>query len=530
MKVIVTDEVSESGLQLLIDDPRVELDVKLKLPVEELHRVIGDYDAIITRSGTQVDLPLLQAATNLKIVARAGVGIDNVDVDAASQRGIIVVNAPFGNTNSAAEHSLALLLSLCRNVPVANASLKGGAWERAPFTGHELKQKTLGVIGLGKVGGRVALRAKAFEMNVITYDPYISEKRAEDFGVKLVELDDLLRLSDVITVHTPLNQETRGMLGAEQFERMKQGVIIVNCARGGIFDEAATLSALKSGKVTGAAFDVWSEEPPQSDVVKELIGHPKMIVTPHLGANTFEAQKNVAVDVCREILNYIDSRPLSNAVNIPRFDPDLMEHMKPFMRLSSTLGDFISQLAPPNPKKITFTYSGKLARFDCTPLTVCGLAALLNHCSDQEVNLVNASLVAREMGIEVEASRTTETESYSNLITLSLETPTGRRTIAGTLFEGKPKIVKMRNFDTDFCPEAHMLVLSYQDRPGLIGKIGTILGDAGVNIGNMNLGRREKGGEALVVFSTDSPVDEATQQKIAADIEADFVKTVHIAK
>ncbi|PLX81441.1 MAG: phosphoglycerate dehydrogenase [Desulfuromonas sp.] len=530
MKVIVTDEVSESGLQLLKDDPRVEIDVRLKLPVEQLHQVIGDYDAIITRSGTQVDLPLLQQAHNLKIVARAGVGIDNVDVDAASQRGIIVVNAPFGNTNSAAEHSLALLLSLCRNVPVANASLKSGAWERAPFTGHELKQKTLGVIGLGKVGGRVALRAKAFEMNVITYDPYISEKRAEDFGVKLVDLDDLLRLSDVITVHTPLNQETRGMLGNEQFERMKQGVIIVNCARGGIFDEAATLTALENGKVTGAAFDVWSEEPPQSDVVRRLIEHPKMVVTPHLGANTFEAQKNVAVDVCREILNYIDSRPLSNAVNIPRFDPDLMEHMKPFMLLSSTLGDFISQLAPPNPKKMTFTYSGKLARFDCTPLTVCGLASLLNHCSDQEVNLVNASLVAREMGIDVEAVRTTETESYSNLITLSLETPTGRRTIAGTLFEGKPKIVKMRNFDTDFCPEAHMLVLSYQDRPGLIGKIGTILGDAGVNIGNMNLGRREKGGEALVVFSTDSPVDETTQQKIAADIEADFVKTVHIAK
>jgi len=530
MKVIVTDEVSESGLQLLQDDPRVTVDVRLKLPIAELHSIIGDYDAIITRSGTQVDKPLLEAATNLRVVARAGVGIDNVDIEAASQRGIIVVNAPLGNTNSAAEHTLALLLGLCRNVPQANGSLKSGEWERAPFTGHELKQKTLGLIGLGKVGGRVARRARAFEMDVVVYDPYISEKRAADFGVRLVELDDLLRLSDMITVHTPLNNETRGMLGGAEFERMKQGVIIVNCARGGIFDEAATLAALEGGKVVGAAFDVWSEEPPKSETLQRLIGHPNMVVTPHLGANTFEAQKNVSIDVCQELLAYIDGKLLTNAVNIPRFDPDLMDHMKPFMGLVTTIGDFISQLAPPNPNKVTFTYSGKLARYDCSPLTVCGLAALLNHCTDQEVNLVNATLVAREMGIEIEAVRTTETEAYSNLITLALESPTGKRTIAGTLFEARPKIVKMRNFDTDFCLEEHMLVLSYLDRPGLIGKIGTLLGEAGVNIGNMNLGRREKGGEALVVFSTDSPVDEATQERIAADIEAEFVSSVHLAK
>ncbi|RMF46030.1 MAG: phosphoglycerate dehydrogenase [Deltaproteobacteria bacterium] len=530
MKVIVTDEVSESGLQLLEEDPRVQVDVRLGLSAQQLREVIGDYDAIITRSGTQVDRPLLEAASNLKIVARAGVGIDNVDVEAASQHGIIVVNAPFGNTNSAAEHTMAILLSLCRNVTVANASLKGGEWKRAPFTGHELKGKTLGVIGLGKVGGRVALRARAFEMDVVVYDPYISEKRAEDHGTRLVELDDLLRLSDVITVHTPLNDETRGMIGPEQFERMKQGVIIVNCARGGIYDEAATLEALESGRVIGAAFDVWSEEPPKGEIVKKLIGHPNMVVTPHLGANTFEAQKNVAIDVCREILNYLDGSPIENAVNIPRFDPDLMEHMKPYMALVETIGDFISQLAPANPNKVTFTYSGKLARYDCSPLTVCGLEALLDRHTDQEVNLVNANLVAREMGIVVESVRTTETESYSNMITLTLETPTGTRVIAGTLFEGRPKIVKMRNFDVDFCPEEHMLVLSYQDRPGLIGKIGTILGEAGVNIGNMTLGRREKGGKALVVFSIDSPADQETLDRISAEIQPDYLRAVHLAR
>jgi len=529
MKVIVTDEVAESGLQLLIDDPRFEVDVCLGLSTAELHQRIGAYEAIITRSGTQVDRPLLEHAGRLKVIARAGVGIDNVDVDAASQRGIIVINAPFGNTNSAAEHTMALLLGLCRNVTAANASLKGGDWKRAPFTGYELKGKTLGVIGLGKVGGRVALRARAFEMDVLTYDPYISEKRAEDHGVRLVSLEDLLRLSDVITVHTPLNDETEGMLGAAQFERMKDGVLIVNCARGGIFAEAATLAALESGQVAGAAFDVWTEEPPKSETLKRLIAHPRMVVTPHLGANTFEAQKNVAVDVCQELIDYVDGKPLTNALNIPRFDPDLMEHMKPFIGLVGTLGEFISKLAPPNPRKVTFTYNGKLARFDCTPLTVCGLAALLQNCTEQDVNMVNAMLVAEEMGIAVEGVRSTETESFSNQISLTLETPTGTRLVAGTLFDGTPKIVKMRNFVTDFTPEENMLVITYTDRPGLIGKIGTILGEEGINIGNMNLGRQAKAGEAMVVLSTDSPVEQKVIDRLNQAIEPLFIKAVHLS-
>ncbi len=528
MKVLVTDEISKSGLALLLEDPRIELDVKLGLSLEELYATIGAYEAIITRSGTTVDEALLENATNLKMIARAGVGIDNVDVSAASKRGIIVVNAPFGNVNSAAEHSMALLLSLCRKITLANADLKSGAWNRAPFTGCELKGKTIGVIGLGKVGGRVALRCKAFESEVIACDPYISEKRAEDFGVKLVDLDNLVRLSDIITVHTPLNDETRGMITTEHFSRMKNGVIIINCARGGIYEEAATLEALNSGKVAAAGFDVWSKEPPNTLTLTQLIGHPNMIVTPHLGANTFEAQKNVAVDVSKEIINYIDNKPLNNAVNIPRFDPDLMDQMKPYIGLISIIGDFISQLAPPNPNKITFTYNGKLARFDCAPLTVCGLAALLNHCTDQEVNLVNANMVARDMGITVEEVRSTETESFSNLVTLTLQSPEGSRTIAGTLFDGTPKIVKMRNFDIDFRPEEHMLVMTYADLPGALGKIGTILGDANINIGNMSLGRREKAGEAMVVFSIDSPAEESTLQKISEAIKAKYIKAVHL--
>lgn len=528
MKVIVTDEISEKGLELLQEDPRVQLDVRLGLKKAELHQVIGDYDAIITRSGTQVDAELLQYAKKLKMVARAGVGIDNVDVPAASERGIIVVNAPFGNTNSAAEHSMAILLAMCRNVPLANDSLKSGQWQRAPFTGHELRHRTMGIIGLGKVGGRVALRARAFEMEVVVYDPYISEKRATDFGTRLVSLEELVASADVISVHTPLNDETRELVNAEHFARMKDGVLIVNCARGGIISESAMLAALESGKVAGAAFDVWSEEPPNEETLKKLIAHPRMVVTPHLGANTFEAQTNVAVDVSREILNLLDGKPVENAVNIARFDPDLMAQMRPFMTLAAVLGDFISQLAPENPGKVSFHYTGKLAAYDCMPITVTGLAALLNRCTDQEVNMVNANLVAERRGLVVEQSRSTESEFFSNLITMSLETPQGKRTIAGTLFEGTPKIVRMRDFDTDFTPEEHMLVMTYEDRPGLIGKIGTILGEAEVNIGAMNLGRRGKGGEAMVVLSVDSPIDEAIVAKLHEAICAHFVKAVHL--
>ncbi|MBW2688989.1 MAG: phosphoglycerate dehydrogenase [Deltaproteobacteria bacterium] len=529
MKVIVTDEISEKGLELLQKDPRVQLDILLGLEKAELHRLIGDYDAIITRSGTQVDAELLSHATKLKMVARAGVGIDNVDVPAASERGIIVVNAPFGNTNSAAEHSMAILLSLCRNVPDANASLKSGQWQRAPFTGYELKHKTMGIIGLGKVGGRVALRSRAFEMEVVVYDPYISEKRATDFGTRLVSLDELVSMADVISVHTPLNEETHDLVTAEHFVNMKDGVLVVNCARGGIINEDAMLNALESGKVAGAAFDVWSEEPPNSETLKKMIAHPRMVVTPHLGANTFEAQTNVAVDVSREILNLIDGKPVENAVNIARFDPDLMTQMRPFMELAAVLGDFISQLAPENPGKVSFNYTGKLAAHDCMPITMAGLAALLNRCTDQEVNMVNANLVAERRGLIIEQSRSTESEFFSNLITLNLETPQGKRTIAGTLFEGTPKIVKMRDFDTDFTPEEHMLVLTYEDRPGLIGKIGTILGEAEVNIGAMSLGRRAKGGEAMVVFSVDSPVDEPTLVRLTEAVGASFVKAVHLS-
>ncbi|KIE42763.1 MULTISPECIES: phosphoglycerate dehydrogenase [Geobacter] len=529
MKIIVTDEVAQEGLALLAQDPRVELHVKLGLKKDELLAIIGEYDVIITRSGTTVNRELLDAGKRLRLVARAGVGIDNVDVDYASSRGVIVVNAPFGNTNSAAEHAMALLLSFCRNVTRANGSLKSGEWKRAPFTGYELKGKTAGVIGLGKVGGRVATRLKAFECDVLACDPYIAVKRAHDLGVKLVSHDEIYKNCDIITVHTPLTDETRNMIGERELAMMKDGVIIVNAARGGIIEEAALLKYLESGKVAGAAVDVFSEEPPKSEYLKKLIGHERVVVTPHLGANTFEAQVNVAVDVSREILNYLDDQPLENAVNIPRFDLALMDQMRPFLNLMNTLCEFGIQLLDANISKIVFGYAGSIAHYDCTPLTVCGLASILNRMVDQDVNMVNASLIAVGMGIVVEETKTTHVDAFSNLITVVVEGEGGkRRTISGTLFDGVPRIVRLRDYSMDFAPEEHMLLLHYADRPGMIGKIGTIMGQHEINIASMNLGRSEKKGEAMVILSLDSAVPPQVLDEVRAATDATFIKAIHM--
>lgn len=528
MKIIVTDEVAQEGLALLAQDPRVEIDVKLGLKKEELLAIIGDYDAIITRSGTTVDKDLLDAGKKLRLIARAGVGIDNVDVDYASSRGVIVVNAPFGNTNSAAEHAMALLLAFCRNVTKANGSLKGGEWKRAPFTGYELKGKTAGVIGIGKVGGRVATRLKAFECEVLACDPYVAVKRAHDLGVKLVSHDEIYRNCDIITVHTPLTEETRNMIGERELAMMKNGVIIVNAARGGIIEEEALLKYLESGKITGAAIDVFSEEPPRSEVLRKLIAHERVVVTPHLGANTFEAQVNVAVDVSREIINYLDDLPLENAVNIPRFDMALMDQMRPFLNLMSTMSDFVIQLVDTNIDTVTFSYAGNIGHYDCTPLSVCGLSSILNRMVEQDVNMVNATLVADQMGIAVEEHKSTQSPSFSNMITLTIEGQGEKRTIAGTLFEGSPRIVKLRDYQVDFAPEEHMLILTYGDRPGMIGKIGTIMGAHDINIAAMNLGRREKRGEAMVILSLDSAVPPFVVEEVRKATDAAFIKPIHM--
>lgn len=528
MKVIVTDEVADEGLALLEQDPRIELDLRPGIKKAELLAIIGAYEAIVTRSGTTVDRELLDAARNLKLVARAGVGIDNVDVDYASAKGVIVVNAPLGNTNSAAEHTLALLLSFYRNITLANASLKRGEWQRAPFTGFELKSRTAGVIGLGKVGGRVATRLKAFECEVLACDPYVAAKRALDLGVRLVSHEEIYRNCDIITVHTPLNGETNNLIGAKELALMKNGVVLINAARGGIINEQALLAALQSGKVAGAAVDVWSEEPPRSPLLKDLIAQAKLVVTPHLGANTFEAQVNVAMDVSREILNYLDDKPLENAVNIPRFDLALMEQMRPFLNLIKVMGSLAVQLMDNNPAKVTFSYGGAIAHYDCSPLTVCGLAAILALAVDQEVNMVNARLIAENMGIVVEEHKSTQSDTFSNLVTLTVEGEGERRLLSGALFEGAPRIVRLRDYAMDFSPEGHMLLLNYADLPGMIGRIGTILGNHDINIAAMNLGRREKKGEAMVILALDSGLLPAVVEELRSATAATFIKPLNL--
>lgn len=528
MKVIVTEQLAHEGLLVLEKDPRIEVDVRLGLSKEELNAAIGEYDAIVTRSATKVDRDVLEAGKKLKLVARAGVGIDSVDVEFASARGIIVLNAPFGNTNSVAEHTLALLLGLCRKIAKADASLKQGEWKRSAFIGTELKGKVAGVIGLSKVGGRVVSRLQAFECDVIGCDPYVSEKRAKDLGIRLVSFDELIKTADIITLHIPMTEETRNLIDEQQFEQMKDGVIVINTARGGIINEDALFNALESGKVSGAAVDVWTEEPPKTDRVKRLIAHERVLSMPHLGASTNEAQINVSVDVAREIVRYLDEQPLENAVNIPRFDLTLMDQMRPFLKLVNTMGEFVVQLLDTNMNKVTFSYEGAIAEYCTSPITVCGLAALLNRKVEQDVNMVNANLIAETMGIVVDEKKAVESRSFSNMITITIEGPQEKRVISGTHFEGTPRIVFLRDYQVDFTPEEYMLLLAYQDRPGMIGKIGMIMGQHDINIAAMNLGRREKKGEAMVILSVDSPVPSTVVDEIRKATDASFIKALHM--
>ncbi|MEZ4598169.1 MAG: phosphoglycerate dehydrogenase [Syntrophotaleaceae bacterium] len=530
MKILVAEKLAKEGLLILEKEPKIELDVKTDLSREELLKVIDQYEGLVVRSATKADRELLEAGKNLKIVARAGVGLDNVDLKAASERGIIVCNAPFGNVNSVIEHTMALILAACRKLTKADNSLKSGSWDRNSIKASELQGKVAGVIGISKIGGGVATRLKAFGCEVIGADPYVSEKRAQDLGIRLVSLDELIRTSDIITAHVPLTEETRNLLGAEQFAMMKNGVLIFNTARGGVINEPALLEALESGKVAGAGIDVWSEEPPKSELVKKLIAHEKVISIPHLAASSIEAQINVAIDVAKDIVRYQHEQPLVYAANIPRFDSAEMDRMRPFLSLVNVMAELVAQLADSNLNKITFTYQGEVANLDCKPLTVCGLASLLNNKVEQDVNMVNAALIADDMGIVVEEVKETEPATFSNSVSICIEGPQIRRYIAGTHFEGQPRIVQMRDYRVDFAPEEHMLVITYKDRPGMIGKIGQVMGEHEINIAAMNLGRQEKQGEAMVILSLDSPVPANVVEEIGKVVEANFIKYLHLVK
>jgi D-3-phosphoglycerate dehydrogenase / 2-oxoglutarate reductase len=438
-----------------------------------------------------------------------------------------VVNAPYGNVVSAAEHTVGMLLALVRKIPAAHEALRRLEWDRGIY-GAELFRKTAGVLGLGKVGSRVAARLRAFDMEVLVYDPYIPEGRARELGVRLTDLQTVLSRADVLTVHVPLTDETENMIAARELAATKPGVRVVNCARGGIVNEADLLAALDAGHVAGAAIDVWSEEPPVSPVIKRLIQHPRVVVTPHLGANTQEAQVNVSVDVARQLVAFRDGELVEHAVNIPVADRETLTEQRPFLQLAELLGRFCQQLEPDNVERVEVEVAGHMARRDPELVGRALLKGLLERVTAQAVNLVNAHLVARERGLAIEVRTDPDASGYTNLLTVTTQARSGRKIIAGTVFDGVPRIVRLRDLHVEFVPEGHILVLAYEDRPGMVGRIGSILGRHNVNIASMHVGRRTRRGRAIVVLLLDDDVSPEVLEEVGKSVEADFARVIRL--
>lgn len=519
-KVLVTDPLNDHGIRLLMEAEDVSVVKKTGLSEEALIEEIPDYHALLVRSQTKVTERVFDAAKNLKVVGRAGVGVDNIDMPAATQRGVVVLNAPDGNTISTAEHTFAMMMALARHIPQAYRSLKNGQWERKSFLGIELHHKTLGVIGMGRIGTEVAKRAKAFGMTVLSYDPFLTATRAKRLGVQKIELDNLIAESDFITVHTPLMKETRHLLSHSEFAAMKDGVRILNCARGGIIDEDALLAALDSGKVAGAALDVFEDEPPTDN---PLLNHPHVVVTPHLGASTREAQENVALDVSQEVLHVLRDEPFKNAVNLPSIPAEVQERIAPYQELAEKLGKFVVQLTRHAVENLTISYAGDLNEFDTSPLTRFILKGVLSHFVT-DVNYVNAMALAKERGLEVTEKRTSANRAFTNLITVRIQTAHDERSVAGTLVNGfGARIVKVDDYSIDLQPNDHLLYVKHLDRPGVIGRVGTILGNHDVNIATMLVGRSQAGGRAIMILTVDKPV---TAQIISKLNELDEIRSV----
>ncbi|MDN4091460.1 phosphoglycerate dehydrogenase [Brevibacillus agri] len=503
-KVLITDPLSEFGIQQLLDAEDVEVVRKTNLSPAELIEVIGDYDALLVRSQTQVKAEVLAAGKNLKAVGRAGVGVDNIDIAAATQAGIPVINAPDGNTISTAEHSFAMLMAVARNIPQAHKKLVDGTWDRKSFQGVELNKKVLGVIGMGRIGSEVAKRAKAFGMSVMGYDPFMTEERAQKMGVIHATVDEICRQADFITVHTPLTKETRHIISTREFAKMKEGVRLINCARGGIIDEKALYEAITSGKVAGAALDVFEEEPP---VDNPLVGLPQVVTTPHLGASTVEAQENVAVDVSEEILKVLRGEPFKNAVNLPSIPAHVMEKVQPYFQLGEKLGHFLAQVTVGSISEVAIKYSGELTDVDTSPLTRTVLKGVLSFRLGEVANYVNAPLLAKVRDITVTEQKAAQNKGFTNLLTVTLKTTQETRTVAGTRLNGYgARIVKIDDFAIDVAPEGYLLYIHHNDRPGVIGRVGSILGENSVNIATMQVGRRDVGGDAIMMLSVDKPL------------------------
>jgi D-3-phosphoglycerate dehydrogenase / 2-oxoglutarate reductase len=508
--VLVADPIAEDGLALLRRHARVEA---VSGQPGGLERFLDQADALLVRSETRVTSAVLDAAPRLRVIGRAGAGVDTIDVAAATERGIVVVNAPGGNAVAAAEHTLALLFALARRVAAADASMKRGEWARSAYMGTELAGKTLGLIGLGRVGGEVARRALGLDMHVLVYDPYVPDEHARRLGLEPVELEAVLEASDFVSLHVPLTDATRGILGAAQIARLRSSAFIVNCARGGLVDDAALLSALDEGRLAGAAVDVFSNEPARPD--DPLPRHPKVVATPHLGASTVEAQANVAVQVANEVLAVLDGRPAQFAVNAPSLRPEDVEFLEPYMHLVTMLGKLATQLANDRVRSAEISYRGEIADRNVGVLTAAAVQGLLEPISATPVNLVNARLVAQQRGLDITETRSTTPAHYTSLVRVTVNTRAGATSVAGVISDGRPNVVQIDDFELHLPPTpGYLLVTQHVDRPGMIGLVGTLLGEADINISSMQVGRKTRRGNALMLLSVDEPVPASVVERI----------------
>jgi D-3-phosphoglycerate dehydrogenase len=503
-KVLVSDALSNKGLEILAKAENLKIDIKPGLSPEELKKVIPDYDAIIIRSETKLKADIIEAATSLKVIGRAGIGLDNVDLPAATKRGIVVMNTPQENAIAAAEHTLAMIFSISRKIPQATASMKAGKWEKKKFMGVELHNKTLGLIGIGVIGTIVADRGRGLKMKVIGYDPYLSSEVAEKKGVELVSFDELLARSDFISVHTPLTDETRNLIHKDTLMKMKDGVILVNCARGGIINEKDLYDALQAGKVAGAALDVFEKEPATGNPLLEL---DKVISTPHLGASTGEAQENVAIAIAQQVADYLTLGEARNAVNIPMVSPDILPFLRPYLRLGEKLASFLGQISNYAIEEVIIEYHGELVEYGTKPVTTSILKGLLAPFVGETVNFVNAPIMAKERGISVTESTSATHEDFLNLIAITVRSKMEKNYIAGTLFGRKElRIVRLDDFIIEAIPDGHILLVNNYDRPGVIGNIGAALGSRNINIATMQFGRDQMGGNAISLLHLDAPL------------------------
>ena len=513
-KILVSDEVSDSGLAPL-REAGFAVEKRTRLTPAELTEALSDSAGLVVRSETKVTADLMDQAPQLRVIGRAGVGVDNIDVPAATERGIVVMNAPDGNTITTAEHTIALLIALARRVPQANSSLKSGKWDRKSFIGVELQGKTLGVVGIGRIGRTVAARARAFGMTIVAFDPFLAPEQARDWDVELAPLNEVLARADFLTVHTPLTDETRGLINTDAFNLMKTGVRVINCARGGLFDEEALYEAITSGKVAGAALDVFATEPPPSD--HPLLALDEVIVTPHLGASTTEAQEGVAFTVAEQMRDYLLTGALRGAVNVPALGAKELLALTPYIELSEKLGRLQAQLAEGPVKEVRLEFSGELAELNAAPVTRGFLAGLLRDVSAR-VNAVNALLIAEERSIKVTTSYSRGAD-FVPAIRTSVARTEGERLVSGTIFgfgeqQREGRITEIDGFHIEAVPHGHMVVMHNRDVPGVIGRVGTIFGERGVNISRFHLGRRERGGEAMAVIEVDAPLQADTLDQL----------------